>query len=239
MFSNISINANINYSRQVESIKRQTAIVAINQVSTPVNIDSNFPDETLSAFAQFSKRIKKITFNAQANVNWNQSNNIIVRPELDADGNVVGQTESIQATEGFLQNYRASFRSSFREWPNFEVGYAFTINDYDNGGLEQTFYTHRPFVNVDVNFLKHFTLSADWEFYDYSNQEDTVQNDYSFLNATLYYQKGDSPWEFSIQGTNLLNTEFINTDSINDQFTTTSQYFVLPRIVMFVVTYDL
>lgn len=239
MFSNISINANINYSRQVESIKRQTAIVAINQVSTPVNIDSNFPDETLSAFAQFSKRIKKITFNAQANVNWNQSNNIIVRPELDGDGNVVGQTESIQATEGFLQNYRASFRSSFREWPNFEVGYAFTINDYDNGGLEQTFYTHRPFVNVDVNFLKHFTLSADWEFYDYSNQEDTVQNDYSFLNATLYYQKGDSPWEFSIQGTNLLNTEFINTDSINDQFTTTSQYFVLPRIVMFVVTYDL
>jgi len=239
MFSNVSINANVSYSRQVEAIKSQTAIVSINQVTTPVNIDSDYPDENFSAFARFSKRIKKITFNADARVSWNKSNNIIVDPILDEDGNLIGQDQGIQATEGFTQNYKASFRSTFRDWPNFEAGYGITLNDYNNGGLEQKFITHRPFVNVDVNFLKHFTLSADWEFYDYSNQENTVQNDYSFLNATLYYKKGDSPWEFSVQGTNLLNTEFINTDNINDQFTTTSQYIVLPRILMLVVTYDL
>jgi hypothetical protein len=130
-------------------------------------------------------------------------------------------------------------RSNFREWPNFEAGYRLTVNRYDNGGLEQTFYTQRPYANMDINFLKHFSLNAEWDYYKYSNEENTVKNNYSFFNATLYYQKGESPWEFSVQATNILDTEFTNNDSFNEQFSTTSQYFVLPRIVMFVVKYDL
>jgi len=119
------------------------------------------------------------------------------------------------------------------------VGYNLTVNQYDNGGLEQTFYTNRPFLNMDVNFLKHFSLTANWDFYKYTNDEKTVDNDYSFMNATLYYQKGESPWEFSVQASNILNVEFTNSDNFNDQFNTTNQYFVLPRILMFVVKYDL
>ena len=91
----------------------------------------------------------------------------------------------------------------------------------------------------DVNFLKDFTFDAEWDFYDYTDKNDTVENRYSFVNANLYYQKGDSPWEFKLQASNLLNTEFINNDSFNEQFNTTTQYFVLPRILMFVVKYNL
>ncbi|MCH9661392.1 MAG: hypothetical protein K0U54_10835, partial [Bacteroidetes bacterium] len=66
-----------------------------------------------------------------------------------------------------------------------------------------------------------------------------IEKEYSFLNADLYYQKKDSQWEFSIQADNILNVEATNNDSFNDQFNTTNQYFVLPRIVMLVVKYDL
>ena len=225
LFNYTNISANLNYTRRVEGIKNNTQIVAINQVTNPINIDSNFPDETFSAFGSISKRIKKIQFRLNGNLALNKSNNII--------------NDEVRLSESFTQSYRTSARTSFREWPNFEVGYNLTINNYDNAGREQTFYTQSPYVNVDVNFLKHFSLAADWNFYRYTDQEDTIENQYSFLNATLYYQKGDSPWEFSVQATNILDTEFTNNDSFNDQFNTTSQYFVLPRIMMFVVKYDL
>ncbi|RDK83820.1 carboxypeptidase regulatory-like domain-containing protein [Marinirhabdus gelatinilytica] len=225
LFNYTNVSGNISYSKTLNNFKNNTEIIAINQVSNPFNIDSNFPDEVVSAFGRFSKRIKKLQFTLQANGAYSIFNNFI--------------NNQIVESESFTQNYRASVRSSFREWPNFEVGYRLVVNQYDNGGREQTFYTQRPFANVDVNFLKHFTLSAEWDYYNYTDANNTVENDYSFVNANLYYQKGDSPWEFKLQADNLLNTEFTNQDSFNEQFNTTSQYFVLPRILMLVVKYEL
>lgn len=225
LFNYTNITGSLNYTRRIEGIKNNSQIVAINQVTVPENINSNFPDETVSAFGRFSRRVKKIELAARANVSWNLSNNII--------------NQNIQESESFTQNYQVSARSSFRNWPNFEVGYNYTVNNYNNGGLEQTFFTERPFVELDVNFLKYFSLSADWNFYNYTNKAETVNNEYSFLNGTLYFQQEDSAWEFSLQGTNLLNTQFTNNDSFNDEFNTTNQYFVLPRIVMLVVKYNL
>jgi hypothetical protein len=225
MFNYTNISANVSYSRRVEGIKSNTEIIAINQVSSPFNIDSNFPDETFSAFGRFSKRVKKLQFNLNANVALNTSNNQI--------------NSEIRESESFTQNYSASVRSSFREWPNFEVGYRMNINEYDNGGLEQTFYTQRPFANVDINFLKYFSFSAEWDYYRYTNDANTIENTYSFVNADLFFKKDDSAWEFQLQVDNVLDTEFINNDSFNEQFNTTSQYFVLPRIMMLVVRYEL
>ncbi len=225
MFNYTNVNASLSYTKRIEGIKSNGSIDRINQATTVENIDSNFPDETFSAFGRFSKRIKRLQFNGNVNVNYSKSYNIF--------------NAEIQKSESLTQNYRATLRSTFRDWPNFEVGYGFTVNNYDNGGLEQTFYTHRPFVNVDVSFLKHFYLHGEWDFYNYTDKADTIENEYSFLNAKLYFQKGESPWEFSVQANNILNTEFTNSDSFNDQFNTTNQYFVLPRIVMLVVKYEL
>ncbi|MDC8003318.1 TonB-dependent receptor [Aureisphaera galaxeae] len=225
MFNYTNVNANISYTKRIEGIKSNGSIDRINQATTVQNIDSNFPDETFSAFGRFSKRVKRLQFTGNVNVNYSTSYNIF--------------NNLVQKSESFTQNYRGSLRSTFREWPNFEVGYGFTVNNYDNGGLEQTFYTHRPFANVDISFLKHFYLNAEWDFYNYTDKADTIENEYSFLNAKLFYQKGESPWELSVQATNILNVEFTNSDSFNDQFNTTNQYFVLPRIVMLVVKYNL
>lgn len=225
MFNYTNVTASLNYTRRVEGIKNQSQIIAINQVSSPINIASNFADETFSAFGSFSKRIKKMQYSINGNFNWSSFNNII--------NNVITTSES------FTQNYRASARSNFKEFPNFEVGYNFTLNDYDNGGIRSTFYTHRPFANIEFNFLKDFTFKADWSLYDYSNKGRTITNNYSFLSADLFYQKKDSKWEYRIQATNLLDVQTINQDSFNETFSTTSFYSVMPRIVMLTVKYDL
>jgi len=225
MFNSTNINGSINYSRRIESVKYNSLLVGINQVSTPINMESNFPDETFSGYGEFSKRVKKLQFNANARISYSTTfNNINAR---------------VTESTSFIQNYKASVRSNFRDWPNFELGYNTIINDYDNGGLQETYFTNSPFANVDMKFLKHFTLTADWNLYNYSNKSNTVENQYSFLDANLYFRKGDSPWEFKIQATNILDTKFTNSDSFSDEYNTTTQYFVLPRIVMLMVKYDL
>lgn len=225
MFNYTNINGSLSYSRRIESIKYNSLLVDINQVSTPINMKSNFPDETFSGFGQFSKRIKKIQFNANARLSYSTTFNNI--------------NAEVAESTSFTQNYKASVRSNFNKWPNFEVGYNAIINDYKNGNNPQTFYTNSPFANLDVKFLKHFTFIADWNLYNYSDKANTIENQYSFLDANLYFRKGDSPWEFKVQATNILDTEFTNSDSFNDEFNSTTQYYVLPRIVMFVVKYDL
>ncbi len=225
MFNYTNVHATINYSKRLNGFKNQTTIIAINQVGTIANIDSNFPDETFSGFVGFSKRIKKIQIKLNANLAYNKNYNTI--------------NNAIRKSTSFTQSYRSSVLTNFKKGPNVEVGYRLLVNEYDNGGLKQTFYTHRPFINMDLQFLKHFTFTTDYNYYNYANKKKTIKNTYAFLDATLFYQKGESPWEFSLKATNILDTKFINNDSFNEQFSTTSQYFVLPRIMMFVVKYDL
>lgn len=225
LFNYTNIGGNISYTRRIDAIKTNTQLVGINQVSSLLNFDSNFPDETFSGVGRFSKTIKKVQFKLDAAVFLSKTNNTI--------------NNEIQESQSLTQNYNASVLSNFKTFPNFEVGYRFIKNDYDNGGIEQTFFTNRPYANINLRFLKDFNLFAEWDYYNYTNDAKTIENKYSFFNANLYYKHGESPWEFSVQATNILNTKSINNDSYNEQFNTTSQYFVMPRIVMFVIKYDL
>ena len=225
LFNYTNIGGNLSYTRKIDAIKTNTQLVGINQVSSPINFDSNFPDETFSVVGRFSKTVKKVQFKLDAAVFLTKTSNTI--------------NEEIRESQSLTQNYNASVLSNFKSFPNFEVGYRYIKNDYDNGGIEQAFFTNQPYANVNLRFLKNFNLFAEWDYYKYTNDANTIENSYSFFNANLYYQKGESPWEFSVRATNILNTEFINNDSFNDQFNTTSQYFVMPRIVMFVIKYDL
>ncbi len=227
LFNYTNIGGNLGYTRKIDAIKTSTNLDVINQVSSPINFDSSFPDETFSAVGRFSKTIKKIQYKLDASVFISTTNN--------------KTNNEIRKSQSFTQNYDASAQTNFKTFPNFEVGYRFTKNDYDNGGSKQIFFTHRPYTNANIRFLKDFNLTAEWDYYKYTNDAKTVENSYSFFNANLYYKKGENPWEFSIQASNILDTQSINNDSFNDQFntTSTSQYFVMPRIVMFVVKYDL
>lgn len=225
LFNYTNINGSFSYTKRTKGIKNNTTLVAINQVTQPENFDPDNPDHIYAASGRISKRISKIEYRLNATVSYS---------ELFSRVN-----EALQESQSFTQNYRLSARSSFQDWPNFEVGYNWTRNQYNNGRVDQLFFTQRPFFSLDVNFWKSFYWTMNWDFYDYRNEQNTVQNNYSFLNSTLYFQKQDSHWEFSLQGTNLTNNQATNTDSFTEQFNSTSQYVVLPRIIMFVIKYDL
>ncbi len=223
MFNFTHMFANISYSKSIEGFKSNVIPMGINQVNSTVN--SELSDESLSVNARYQRTFKNFKASARANVSWSENNNLI--------------NNQASKSKSFNQNYTATLGTNFKNAPNLELGYKYSVNKYERGLTQNTYYTQRPFVGFDMSFLKNFIFTADYDFYSYTNKTKTIENEYSFLEADLTYQKKDSKWEFGIKGKNLLNSETLDKNSENDYSFTTSSYFVQPRYVLFTIKYDI
>lgn len=226
MFNQTNVSGRINYNRRVDAVKRIATFDGINQSSTPFN--SNFADETLSGFLRYGRSFAKFyKASVTASLNWAKQNNIQVDRITNA--------QVFTSNETFTQNYNVSFSTNFKNLPSLEVGYAITINQYQN----DNFYNNSPFANLEYFFLDAFSFKAEYEFNKYTNRSKTVDNQYDFLSASFAYQKKDSKFEYKIGATNLLNTRTLNDDSFDQFYSRTSQYRVQPRYVIFSLRYSL
>ena len=139
-------------------------------------------------------------------------------------------------TESLTQNYTVKVATNYKNLPNLELGYSLTINDY----IGTKFFTDRPSARLDYFFLDSFSFVSEYEYYHYTNNNKTVNNEYDFLSASLIYQKTkESKLEYKIAVTNLLNTNILNDDSFTQFSTRTSQYTVQPRYIIFSLKYNL
>ncbi|WP_339729369.1 TonB-dependent receptor [Maribacter stanieri] len=223
MFNFTNIFANIAYTKRIDALKSGVDIIGINRVSNTIN--SNFEDESLTASGKYERTFGKIKASLQGNLGWSTTNNLVDNQQ--------------RTSNSLTQNYTTALSTNFKNAPNLELGYRYTVNNYENGNLETTFFTSRPYARFDASFLKNFIFNVEYDYYNYSDKEDTISNTYSFLESTLTYQKKDSRWEYGIKGTNLLNTTTLNRDSTNELFFSTQAYFVQPRYVLLSVKYDL
>jgi len=66
-----------------------------------------------------------------------------------------------------------------------------------------------------------------------------ITNTFDTANASLFYQKEDSPWGFEINATNLFDIRFRQQNSFNAFVISDSRTFILPRIIMFKLSYKL
>lgn len=220
MFNFENIFAFANYSKRIDAIKTAAIFNGVNQTSSPYQ--SNFADETLSASGQYGRSfLKNYKASGSVGLNWSKFNNI--------------QNGDAIVSESFTQNYTVKASTNFKNLPNLELGYNFTVNDYQ----DSQFYTDRPFAKIDYFFLKSFSFVSEYEFYHYTSKDKSVNNEYDFLSASLIYQQKDSKWEYKISGTNLLNTTSLNDDSFTQFATRTSQYVVQPRYLIFSIKYNL
>ncbi|NQY04970.1 MAG: TonB-dependent receptor [Flavobacteriaceae bacterium] len=228
MFNYTNIFGTITYNKKDDAIKNRTVIDGITQSSQPIN--SNLADETLTALGRFGRTFGKFKGSLRASLTYSKLNNII-RDDLGV--------EAFRTSESLVQNYRLSAATTFREAPNVEVGYNLTVNDFDNVTNANVFTTHSPFIKFDATIFKNFIFTADYTFNNFSDKNNTQENQYSFVDANLFYQKPESSWEFKLGVTNLLNTKDINEASFNQFFNTSSSYRVQPRYLVFSIKYDL
>lgn len=223
MFNFTNIFANVAYTKRIDALKSGVNIVGINRVSSTIN--SNFDDESVTANGKYERTFGKIKASVQGNLGWSTTNNLV--------------DDEQRTSNSLTQNYTGALSTNFKNAPNLELGYRYTVNNYENGDLETTFYTSRPYARFDASFLKNFIFTVDYDYYNYTDKEDTITNTYSFLESNLTYQKKDSRWEYGIKGTNLMNTTTLNRDSTNELYFSTQAYFVQPRYVLFSVKYDI
>ena len=227
MFNFENFGGTINYTRTTEAIKTRALFIDVNQIGSPFN--SPFGDENFTANARYGRSFMKYyKANFSATVNWSKFYNIQINPQTS--------TEAVVDTESLTQNYNLSASTNFKDLPNIELAYSYTVNRYPN----DTFFTDSPSIKLDYFFLKSFSFVSEYEFFHYYNNDKTVDQEYDFLSASLTYQKTKaSHWEYKIEATNILNTTTINDDSFSQFSTRNSQYRVQPRFVIFSLKYNI
>ena len=222
IFNFTNIFANLSYSTRDDAIQNTTRVEGINSVRTATN--SNFPRDIYNASGRIDKRSKNLKGGMSINYNFSDFNNVI--------------NDTPTESSNFTQRYRVNVATNFRDKPNLEIGYTYSIRDYKTGDVQSKFFTDAPYIMVDAYFLKGFVFNSKYTYNYYRNQEMTL-NEYRFFEAELSYNQRGSQWEFGIKATNLLNDTQINRDSFNQFSFTTNSYVIQPRFIVFKVNYNL
>ena len=236
MFNFENIFAAVSYSKQVDAIKNKSLLTGVNQVSSAVNINSAFADESLSASGNYGRSFAKYyKANLRASFNWNKFNNIRVYPDSDTDPN--NNPTEIQTTESFNQSYTIGFSTNYKTIPNLGLSYNYSISD----NFSDVIYTDSPSLTLEYYFLDAFSFTSEYNFYHNYNKSKTIDSEYDFLTASLIYQKKDSKWEWKLSGTNLLDTKSLDTNSFSQLGGTSnfSSYRVQPRFLILSLKYNL
>ena len=223
MFNYTNVFAHITYRKSIDQIRNLTNFESVIRTNSPFN--SAFADESLSAFGRFQKRFGKLQASINGNFNYSKFNQYIQNQR--------------SVNENYTQSYRAEFRTNFREAPNVELAYRYSISDNDQGQSRTKYYTKAPSVEFDAYIWKKLTFRTDYSYNNFSNKAGTI-NDYQFWNASLSYRKNeDAKFEYEVKATNLLGTKSQNQSSNNAVSVSASEYFIQPRFVTFRLIYEL
>ena len=135
--------------------------------------------------------------------------------------------------------YTVSAKTLFDKFPTVEIGFKQDYGNYTSSNQTSKFVTNQPYLTIDYDFLKGFIFSLEYENYDYTNKTSNQKNKYQLANTTLSYKNENSAWSFKIDAQNLLNVKFKNSNSFSSYIISDQKTYILPRIIMFTVGYNL
>lgn len=223
MFNFTNIHGGLQYQKKYESIGNAINFLGLDRLSTPINIAA--PSETFSLLGSYERKFPFWQGKFETRWTYNKFNN-----EIDGQANF---------NRSFNQNYKVTMETRFKEAPNVEVGFEKKVNKYASVNLSNRFITDRPFGNVELYFLKSFAFTADYEYNLYRADSGTANSTYDIMNASLFYQKEDSHWEFELSVRNLLNNTSVRRDSFSNNLISTYEYVIQPRYFLLSLKYDL
>jgi hypothetical protein len=223
MFSGLMIFGNANYQRKRNDLVTTTDFIGINRLFSVLNVEP--VNKTLNGDVRVDKSFNKMKFELGGNWNAFQTNLFL--------------DDQLTQNEQFSQTYDTKLTSTFFKVLEAKVGYSFTANQYVSGRINNTFTTHSPKLEVDLDLVKGFKLVADYTYSAYLNQAMGTRSDFDFLNTFLIYQGAKSPWEIKLSVWNIADTRAIRRDSFSESVVSTFSYLVQPRYALLTLKYDL
>jgi hypothetical protein len=223
LFKNLNLNFNTILNIREKTLKNVTELQGIEQFSTQILFDR--PEHNWSVSGRVSKKINKIRYNIRGRFNYSDFYQIL---NNETNLNISKSISSTLSAETF-----------FKEFPNLEIGYTKDFSNYRSLGSTNKFENDNFFVILEYDFLRDFIFKADYSFDNYNNKTNNIKNTFDTANASLFYQKEDSPWGFEINATNLFDVNFKQQNSFSSFIISDSKTFILPRIIMFKIAYKL
>ncbi|MCF7567183.1 carboxypeptidase-like regulatory domain-containing protein [Sabulilitoribacter arenilitoris] len=223
LFNYTNVFARVAYSKNIDQIRGLTDFE--NVIRTSSFFNSNFADESVSAFGRFQRTFGKIRASLSSNFNYSKINQFIQgRQSLN---------------ERYTQSYRPELRTNFRVAPNVRVRYNYSISNNNLGTSSTKFITNAPSIDFDAYIWKSVTFKTE---YTYNRQSSDAQPAQTFetWDASLAYRKDkDAKWEYEIRATNLLDIDSRVRNSAGNLSVSNSETFIQPRFVTFRIRYEI
>ena len=223
MFRNLNIFASITYNKRIKSFKSVTQLQGIEQFNTPLLFDRS--EESFGFGASVSKKINNIRYKLRSRFNTIDFYQIV--NDVTTKNKSNGSSTTISAV------------SFFKSFPNLEIGYTKDFSKYKSSNATNKFENDALFVFLEYDFFNDFIFKADYTYDSYKNKDANIKNMFNTANASLFYQKEDNPWGFELAVSNLFNVSFKQQNSFSSFLISDRKTFILPRIVMFKVSYKL
>ena len=140
-------------------------------------------------------------------------------------------SDRISIAKSYVASYKASARTHFEKFCNFDVGANFNkfSTDFDGGATTGTTYDFFGNINLTVKDVLTLEFKSSTYFINQFN--------YKFLNFSAAYQQKQSPFYFNLTCNNILNEEQYTNQQLDglSNFRTTVQ--LVPRYVFFLTRY--
>lgn len=221
MYRGITWNAMASFVKKENNIRNEVILQGINQVNTPFLRDN--PETNYNVNGSFTKKIYRFNLRLSSSLSW-----------FNYLQNLNGVTTSNDRNN---QKLGVLIKTAYKKWPTVSVGYTKGFSQFQ--GITQSQFQFDSYnADAEFSFFKHWTYKLEYENTSNTNANQQ-RNFYDLANTSLRYQKKNSPFGFELSVNNVLNTSVKNDFSFSDYLISERTTFVLPRVVMFSISYKL
>ncbi len=220
-YTGIIWNGFLNYSKKVRVIRDEIKLDGINQFSTPILTDN--PETNVGFMGYVSKRIYRFNLKINANLSWFDYSQTL--------NDVTTNNQRNNQSVGFV------FKTAYKKWPDLSIGYNKGFSEF-SGLTKSKYQTDAISAAFEFTFFKNWTYKMDYE--SLKNRDNNKQsNFYDIANTSLFYQKKNKPLGFELSVNNLFDVKKKNTYSFSDYMISQQATYILPRAILFTLSYKI
>jgi len=219
----LQLAAGLSYNQKTQSIKNATNLDGIEQFTTFMLI--NQPENSISANFRYGKKLGDFKYSFETRGSYREFFQLV------NDNITRNISKNLSAT--------TKVKTNFDNLPNIELSYKYEPSSFRTNLAINNFRNAKYSANLDYYFLNNFHFMADYSRIDFLNSSQNIRNKFDVADASLFYQKEDSPWNFELKASNLFNTQFNRQSSFSDFLISDQSTFIMPRIIMFTIGYKI
>ncbi|WP_281756595.1 carboxypeptidase regulatory-like domain-containing protein, partial [Neptunitalea chrysea] len=218
-YSNFSIqkglmySAMVSYNKRVHQIKNMSVLEGINTYRTSVLFTR--AENSFITNLNVNKRFNG--FRGTMGLTYNYSDFY----------QLVNNATNLNSSQ--MLSFKPSIATFFNhKLPDLKVGYNHSLSWYKTSTGINKYNSSEWFASIEGRFFEDFLLKADYSRTYYINNGLGIRNTFDMANASLLYQKEDSPWGIEVSCTNVFNINYRQENSFSDYLITDSKTYIMP-----------